>query len=136
MESTGAKLLWLTAERFRWTMTVYEIPQQNLRGTAERLSKVNPVLRKSQLCHEYDTNKFKMGDGVTSYNDLPYFIDEEAISTLIETTLALYPPGSDPRIGDIATLTTESKETVVDAINELNMPDVSLVLIYNNAKAG
>lgn len=50
-------------------------------------------------------------------------------------------PGSggiteDPRIGDLDDLTTVEKGTVVGAINELNYEDVSLVLFYENAKAG
>ena len=42
----------------------------------------------------------------------------------------------DPRVGDIDNLTTEDKSSIVGAINELNYEDVSLALLYNNAKAG
>ena len=43
--------------------------------TAANLSAKNPVLLKGEMCIEIDTNKFKFGDGVTAYNDLPYAVD-------------------------------------------------------------
>lgn len=63
------------------------------------------------------------------------------ISTTPGVDLELTMPGAsgeveDARIGDLANLTTEAKNTVVAAINELNYEDISLVLFYENAKAG
>lgn len=43
--------------------------------TAANLKAKNPVLLKGEMCIEIDTNKFKFGDGVTAYNDLPYAVD-------------------------------------------------------------
>jgi len=42
------------------------------RGTAADLHAVNPVLLRGEPIHEIDTGKFKLGDGVTAWNDLPY----------------------------------------------------------------
>lgn len=39
-------------------------------------------------------------------------------------------------VGNLNDLTTDDKTSLVAAINELNMIDVSLVSIYNNSKAG
>ncbi len=42
------------------------------RDTAAGWSSANPVLAASEAGHETDTNKFKLGDGVTAWNLLPY----------------------------------------------------------------
>ena len=43
--------------------------------TAANLKAKNPVLLKGEMCVEIDTNKFKFGDGITAYNNLPYAVD-------------------------------------------------------------
>ena len=49
------------------------IIQYALRGdTAARWAEVNPVLADRELVLETDTNQFKIGDGATPYNNLPY----------------------------------------------------------------
>ena len=40
--------------------------------TAAALAAANPVLLKGEIVYESDTRKFKIGDGVISWNDLPY----------------------------------------------------------------
>ena len=42
------------------------------RGTALSLASVNPSLQAGEPCFETDTGKFKIGDGVLSWNALPY----------------------------------------------------------------
>ena len=42
------------------------------RGTAEEWSTVNPVLALAEMCLEIDTNLFKIGNGVGTWNELPY----------------------------------------------------------------
>lgn len=65
--------------------------------------------------------RIKFGDGISVYSDLPFI---------------LAPEGDNPAIGDLSALTTDVKDSLVDAINELNMSGVSLALLYDNAKAG
>lgn len=65
--------------------------------------------------------RMKIGDGLRAYNDLPF---------------VLTPDGDIPSIGDLADLTTDAKDTIVNAINELNAAGVSFDLLYANAKAG
>lgn len=45
-----------------------------LRGdTAANWTAVNPVPKQREMCVEIDTNKLKLGDGVTAWNALAYF---------------------------------------------------------------
>ncbi len=50
-------------------------------GTAAAATASNPVLREAEPGWEKDTNKLKIGDGVTAWNDLPYFGGENGPST-------------------------------------------------------
>ena len=45
---------------------------KNRRDTKDDWSKDNPLLYDGELALEQDTNKLKMGDGITRWNDLPY----------------------------------------------------------------
>lgn len=105
------------------------------RGTAARWTELNYPLRTGEFGFETDTNKFKIGDGFTPWNDLDYFIDEDQIGIMIANAIAQAGVGSsDPRIGVMTDLTTTEQGTVVGAINEVNQPN-DLVLRYANAKA-
>lgn len=48
------------------------IQLQFRRGTAVRWSNANPILAAGEMGIEGDTDRFKIGDGVTSWNSLPY----------------------------------------------------------------
>lgn len=45
---------------------------QHKTGTASQWTSVNPTLAKGEIGFETDTAKMKIGDGVTTYNNLPY----------------------------------------------------------------
>ena len=45
---------------------------QFIRGTAEAMTEVNPLLLAGELGLETDTGKYKIGDGVTAWNSLNY----------------------------------------------------------------
>jgi len=48
-----------------------------LRGdTAARWTALNPVLSKNEIAIETDTKKLKVGDGITDWNTLVYWFDE------------------------------------------------------------
>lgn len=54
-------------------------------GNASAWTEKNPVLRGGEAGVELDTHKFKFGDGVTAWNDLPYAgADEKQIQGLID----------------------------------------------------
>lgn len=100
----------------------------------------NPVLASGEPGLEIDTERFKLGDGRTPWNDLePYYIDAEEVALLVTMAISELPPGGgglDPRMGNLADLTTSIKTTLVAAINEVNTPAVRLTTLYTNAKAG
>ena len=66
---------------------------QQRRGTAAQWISTNngdgPVLNAGEIGFELDTNKFKIGDGVNHWVDLPYFANNEAITDLIDGAPAL-----------------------------------------------
>lgn len=52
---------------------VYRFQYQFKRGTTARWFLLNPILEESEPGHEIDTGRFKIGDGLTNWNDLDYF---------------------------------------------------------------
>ena len=50
------------------------------RGTAARWQELNPVLAVGEPGFEYTTNKLKIGDGVTPWNELPYLHEEHVVN--------------------------------------------------------
>jgi len=107
------------------------------RGTKERWEALNPVLGPGEPGVEIDTGFFKIGDGHTPYIELEYFLTEESVTGIVEVIIAETGGlSADPRVGDLSELTTEAKDLIVNAINEINMDGVSFELLYENAKAG
>ena len=49
---------------------------QQRRGTYQQWHDYNPILNPGEIGWESDNNKFKIGDGINHWNDLPYFLDE------------------------------------------------------------
>lgn len=83
--------------------TVVKHTYQLKRGTAQRWIEVNPVLREGEPGFEYDTYKLKIGDGLTSWVNLPYINEGIAVQgqeemVTVNTTYEL------PAIGDAAKL--------------------------------
>ena len=54
------------------------------RKKASEFTKENPVLLAGELAVEQDTNKVKVGDGTTAWNNLKYLVDMDSIKQLIE----------------------------------------------------
>jgi hypothetical protein len=52
---------------------------QQRRGTSEQWSVANPVLGTGEIGFETNTNRFKIGDGVNTWANLDYFLDETAL---------------------------------------------------------
>lgn len=57
--------------------TVLKTTFQLKRGTSERWAEVNPVLAAGEPGFELDTFKLKIGNGIDSYDDLPYLNNGE-----------------------------------------------------------
>jgi hypothetical protein len=99
------------------------------RGTAIDWAAKNPRLREGEMGYEIGTNRYKVGDGVRNWNDLPYFIDEAATQSYV--------------LQEVAKLqATVSGVTQQDLTNHVQATDPhpvyddgrSLELLYQNAK--
>jgi len=53
------------------------------RGTASQWTTANTLLAQGELGLETDTNKFKFGDGVTTWNSLPYYANGSVTSVAL-----------------------------------------------------
>jgi hypothetical protein len=53
-------------------MTTYALLVKQAVDTAANWAFSNPVLLNGELGHESDTKKYKLGDGLTNWNDLVY----------------------------------------------------------------
>lgn len=51
------------------------------RGLSTEWSNINPVLSNGEAGIESDTNKLKIGNGYSSWNDLPYFLQEKVFGS-------------------------------------------------------
>ena len=60
------------------------IRMQQRTGTYSQWNTANPILNGAEIGYESDTNKFKIGDGSTNWNDLPYFLDEVTLGTSLD----------------------------------------------------
>jgi hypothetical protein len=54
------------------------------RGTAAQWTQQNPILAEGELCLELDTNKFKIGDGIRHWNQLPYVDNQNKLGYLTD----------------------------------------------------
>ena len=65
------------------------IRMQQRRGTAEQWELANPVLAAGEIGLETDYNKFKIGDGISHWDDLPYFLDENGFGGSLDDYVPL-----------------------------------------------
>ena len=63
------------------------IRMQQRRGIASQWTDANPVLGAGEIGFETDTNKFKVGDGVNSWNTLTYFTAQDYADTLVSDSI-------------------------------------------------
>ncbi|MDP3387712.1 MAG: hypothetical protein Q8S24_10785 [Eubacteriales bacterium] len=87
--------------------TVSTIHKQRI-NTAANWAAVNPVLETGQIGIENDTRRFKVGDGSTAWNALPYAIDDFFYGQNTVTTLASLPVSKRLVIASVTTATTLS----------------------------
>jgi hypothetical protein len=94
---------------------------QQRRGTAEQWTSSNdgdgPILNAGEIGWESDTNKFKIGDGVSYWADLTYFVDA---TDVIEASLGGYLEDSD--VGAI------SGVAGLDSNKNLLVPGASIIV--------
>ena len=66
-------------------MTQYSY--KTMGGTAADWTSNNPILTLGEFGYETDTDDLKIGDGVTAWNDLSYFVGNEQLIYEIISTL-------------------------------------------------
>ena len=103
------------------------IRMQQRRGTSTQWTNANPVLGKGEIGWESNTNKFKIGDGVNEWADLPYFLDEDTLGASIDDYIPLTQKGA---ANGVATLDVNGKLTSsqVPNIDELAQDAVDAAL--------
>lgn len=53
-------------------MSQYNLRVLNPTNTAANWTSLNPILLKGEIAFESDSSRFKIGDGITAWNNLPY----------------------------------------------------------------
>jgi hypothetical protein len=101
----------------------------------------NPILGVGEQGFEIDTQRYKMGDGIRRWNDLPYFVNEgatldfivESITTVVEPVVA---EKVDAVLSTLDVATTQDIAAHVDSLTPHPVYDdgPSLLLLYENAK--
>lgn len=54
---------------------------KNRRASESQWETLNPVLAAGEIGYEFNTNRFKIGDGVSSWSALPYYVDSSILET-------------------------------------------------------
>lgn len=96
-------------------------------GSAALWASRNPVLMADEPGFETDTGVFKIGDGVTPWNDLPGYVDADGVQTLVEEVVA--GAGGVTVAELLAHINSEAPHPVYD-------DGADFVLLYENAKVG
>jgi hypothetical protein len=101
---------------------------QQRRGTSEQWAAANPILAPGEIGWESETNKFKIGDGVNTWDDLPYFLDEDTLAGSIDDYIPLTQKGV---ANGVATLDSAGKvpSAQIPNIDELAQDAVDAALI-------
>ena len=112
---------------------------QQRRGLLSQWDGANPILNPGEIGFETDTNKFKIGDGNNHWNDLPYFLDEDALGGSLEGYIPLGLLGA---ADGVAQLNSSGKlvsnqipnvdEITQDAINTALVAGTGLDKTYND----
>lgn len=88
------------------------------RGTAEVWATINPILASGEIGYESDTGKHKMGDGITQWTGLEYFLPESILKTLFS------PIGNDSVVSldSIVSALTEQDKTIGATLIQADTP--------------
>lgn len=103
---------------------------QQRRGLAAAWTAANTVLASGEVGFEIDTTQFKVGDGVTAWDDLPYFKNFESTNTVIEDAIADEATNRNTAITASATSTLAS---AAEAAEEYTNEQVGLEASARNA---
>lgn len=97
--------------------------------TAAQLTQTNPVLLDGEVMHESDTGKYKIGDGRTAWNNLPYKSGETATGEPF--VVAYYSsPITTSRINFIHNNGYNANVTLANPYNNPGVPHVVFVQMF------
>lgn len=112
---------------------------QQRRGTETQWTTANPILNIGEIGFESDTNKFKIGDGVNHWDDLPYFLDADSIGTSLDGYIPdtlLGAPNGVAQLNSSGKLVSDQipnvDEITQDAINAALVAGTGLDKTYND----
>lgn len=99
------------------------------RGTYADWLVKNPRLHEGEIGYELGTWRYKIGDGVRNWNDLPYFEDVAQTEAFIIAKVAQL-------AGSVSGVTQADLTSHVDSANPHPIYDdgADLLLLYQNAK--
>lgn len=97
---------------------------QHRRATNSQWTALNPVLGSGEIGFELDTNKLKIGNGLATWNTLPYFANEDALNALYATHASV--------AADIANPETATNSAVLDIVNAAVPGGVEIVVDFTN----
>lgn len=97
-------------------------------GTAASLAAENKILMAREIAYESDTKKLKIGDGVTAYNDLPYFMGD------IAETLANYMLVADYKGSAVGVVKAADKLATARTINGVAFDGTANITVADNTK--
>lgn len=83
------------------------------RGTSSQWTSANPVLGEGEIGWESDTNKFKIGDGVNTWANLSYFLDEDSIGGSLDGY------ATEAYVDTAISNLVDSAPAALDTLNEL-----------------
>lgn len=88
------------------------------RGNANQWTTQNPILAQGELAVELDTSKFKIGDGIKHWNQLPYVDNQNKLGYLTDVIAV------DPDDGSVLVYNASINKWV--ATVELNQQTVTM----------
>ena len=92
---------------------------QQRRGTYSQWNTANPILNAGEVGWESDFNRFKIGDGINHWQDLPYFIDETALGVTLGDYVEINLLGVADGVAELGgdgKLKAEQMPTTVDSL--------------------
>ena len=104
------------------------IRMQQRQGTADQWLTVDPVLGAGEIGFETDTNSFKIGDGVNSWNTLDYFTNETGLAA----SLSDYILSTEKAAANgVATLDANGKLSTdqIPSIDEISQDAINTALV-------
>ena len=94
---------------------------QPRRGTADQWTSANPILAVAEMGYETDTQKFKYGDGLSTWNELDYGISAVNLSDVTALGLELMTSTTDAEARTILGIGTGTSVNAADIVDSTSV---------------